>query len=214
MNGMFISFEGPEGCGKTTQIQRAAEWLRAECGREVLCAREPGGTAVGEEIRRLLQHDEAGSAMNARCELLLFNASRAQLVDEMIRPALERGVWVLCDRFYDSTLAYQGFARGMPMAALRAVIDFAVCGLHPDLTLLLDISPEVSAERQALRGTAADRFERLDAAFHRRVREGYLELARREPTRIKTVDAAVPIDGVWDRVREELTGFLRRKEGA
>jgi dTMP kinase len=214
MRGALITFEGPEGCGKTTQIRRIADWLRAEHGVELLCTREPGGTAVGEQIRNLLQHDTAGETLSEAAELLLFNASRAQLVAEVIRPALERGAWVLCDRFYDSTLAYQGYARGLPLKPLREMIEFAVQRQHPDLTLLLDIAPEISAARQQQRGARADRFERLEADFHRKVREGYLELARLEPQRIRCLDAAGPEEEVGLQIQQQLERFINARGAA
>ena len=188
--GVFITFEGPEGSGKSTHIRLLAEALRAR-GVETLLTREPGGTPLGEAIRDLLQHNASGEPPDARTEVLLFLASRAQHVRQCILPALESGRWVLCDRFEDSTFAYQGFGRGFALDTLRQVNAFATGGLRPDLTLLLDIVPETSRERlqeRHLRTAAApDRIEREDRAFHARMREGFLELARREPQRVARI---------------------------
>jgi len=192
MSARFVTFEGPEGCGKSTQIRRLAERLRAE-GIECVRTREPGGTSLGEAVRGLLQHDLAGEPPVPAAELLLFVAARAQLVETVVRPALKRGLWVLCDRFYDSTLAYQGYGRGMELAALRRVNAVAVGDCRPDRTFLLDLPVERGFERLATRyaGTEEkkDRFERETLAFHRRVRAGYLELAAAEPERFRVLDA-------------------------
>jgi dTMP kinase len=209
--GCFITFEGPEGSGKSTQIRRLAETLEAQ-GTKVVCTREPGGTATGEAIRNILQHDAAGEPLADRAELLLFVASRAQLMEQVILPALGRGEWVLCDRFIDSTLAYQGFARGMDLAALERINDFAIQGRKPDLTLLLDLEIERGfqrlEERYADGKDSADRFEREARDFHLRVREGYRQLAERESNRFRTINSDQPIDEVaskvWNTVREAL----------
>lgn len=186
MRGTLITFEGPEGSGKTTHIKRLAEWLKGQ-GIPVVCTREPGGTPLGEAVRGLLQHNGSGEPPVPRAEVLLFLASRAQHVERLIRPALQRGEWVLCDRFSDSTLAYQGFGRGFDLAQLRSVDAFATCGLAPDLTVLLDVTPEVSrtrlSARQARTAAAPDRIERESEAFHVRLRDGFLELAASEPER-------------------------------
>jgi dTMP kinase len=199
MSGLLISFEGTEGCGKTTQITRLAERLRAY-GRSVKLVREPGGTPIGEEIRHTLKHSQQNHAMTAEAELLLMNASRAQLVREVIRPALAAGEIVLCDRFYDSTIAYQGYGRGLDLKLIRGVIDFAVGETRPRLTLLLEISPEISAARLASRQSGQplerDRFEEADRAFFERVARGYGAIAAAEPGRIKVVDAAGSLDTV------------------
>src|SRR2546430_6978381 len=150
MSGLFITLEGTEGCGKSTQIARLAERLRG-LGRKVTLVREPGGTPIGEEIRHTLKHSAANHAMTAEAELLLMNASRAQLVREVIRPALANGEIVLCDRFYDSTTAYQGHGRQLDLRLVKSIIDFAVGETRPDLTLLLWVPHEVSEERRAAR---------------------------------------------------------------
>ena len=211
MTGKFITFEGPEGSGKSTQIRLLAEKLEAQ-GIEVSCAREPGGTATGEAIRNILQHDAVDEYLSERAELLLFTASRAQLMKQVILPALERGEWVLCDRFIDSTMAYQGFARGMDIDTLDRINDFAIHGRKPDLTLLLDLDIERGFERLEDRyaggAGSADRFEREARDFHHRVREGYHKLAQREPARFRIVNSDRPIntvsDEIWNLVKEAL----------
>lgn len=196
MKGRFISFEGGEGCGKTTHIALLAERLRAN-GVEVVLTREPGGTPLCEAIRGLLQLDTAGESPSPEAEALLFCASRAQLVRNVIRPALERGAWVLCDRFADSTLAYQGYGRGFPLDALRALLAFATGGLTPDVTFLLEASLETRNDRLDARygtGVGADRFEREEDDFHRRVREGFEDLADAEPDRIVRIVTERPVE--------------------
>ena len=168
MTNRFITFEGAEGCGKSTHIRLLGDRLRA-LGHEVVVTREPGGTPLCEAIRGLLQFDAAGESPVPSAETLLFCASRAQLVEKVVRPALARGAWVLSDRFYDSTYAYQGYGRGYDLAALRAIMSFAVGGLRPALTFLLDADPATERARLAQRfasGQAADRFEREAADFH------------------------------------------------
>lgn len=205
--GKFITFEGGEGCGKSTQVKRLKEALEKE-GREVLLTREPGGTWLSEEIRHLIK-DQDTDAPCDRTELLLFLAARAQLVRNVIRPALEKGVWVISDRFSDSTLAYQGYGRGLPLDAIRQANDFACEGLKPDLTLLLDVSPEVSHERMHRRecaaNTSADRIEKAGDDFHARLRGGFAALAKAEPERIVTIDANGSVDEVWKQIWNSMT---------
>ncbi len=214
MLGKFITLEGPEGSGKSTQAKMMIHHL-AERGIEAMYTREPGGTALGEAIRNILQHDAAGEAPCERAELLLFEASRNQLVEKVIRPALEKGTWVICDRFIDSTTAYQGFARGLPIEEVQAINRFTINDVSPDLTLLLDLEVEIGFERIAQRflelGESADRFEQEDCSFHERVRQGYLKLAEEEPNRFKIVDASQEPDAVseqiWNILKKEfLTG--------
>ena len=205
--GLFITFEGTEGCGKSTQIALLAERLRA-LGQRVRTLREPGGTLIGEEIRHTLKHSEHNHAMTAETELLLMNASRAQIVREVIRPALAAGEMVLCDRFYDSTMAYQGYGRELDLEKVKSVIDFAVGGTKPDLTLFLHVPPEVSAERlrsrQSTLGFVRDRIEEADRKFFERVAHGYGVVAAAEPQRVKFVNGAQPVEVVcatiWDIV--------------
>jgi dTMP kinase len=188
-SGFFITFEGSEGCGKSTQIRRLADKLRA-LGREVMTLREPGGTPIGEKIRHLLQYDDAATAMTPETELLLFAASRAQLVREVIRPALARGAFVLCDRFLDSTTVYQGVARALPPDDVTAINAFAVGCTFPDLTLLLDLDAAEGRRRASLRKGPVDRMEQENDGFYDAVRRGYLELALAHPYRFVVIDAA------------------------
>ncbi len=183
--GQFISFEGSEGCGKSTQIARLKARLEAS-GRQVLLTREPGGTSAGEAIRDLLQHSQEGEGMTAETELLLFAASRAQLVRGVIAPALERGTWVLADRFLDSTTVYQGIARGLDRAAVAAINGFAVGETLPHRTVLLDISVAETRRRIPL---PTDRIEREPDAFFEKVRSGYLQIAKSDPGRFVVLDA-------------------------
>ena len=207
MKGRFITFEGGEGCGKSTQIRLLAERLRAT-GREVLLTREPGGTALAERIRGLVR-EISDDPPNARAETLLFLASRAQLVGGSIIPALESGTWVLCDRFADSTFAYQGYGRGLDLAELKRLNSFAAFGLVPDRTILLDVSPETAAarmrNRQQATNTAADRMELAGDDFHARLKRGFLELAAAEPERFEVI----PADGGIDEIAERIWNSIR-----
>lgn len=212
MQGFFITFEGPEGCGKSTQIAMLAARLRASGQAEVVTTREPGGTPAGEAIRGILQHDTAGSDIGAAAETLLFEASRAQLVERVIRPALQRGAIVLCDRFADSTTAYQGYGRGFDIETLLQLHEFALGGTWPAITLLLDLEVEQGFQRIQARnaGTAGlDRMERESREFHQRVVAGFREMAGRWPERFRRVDAAGTVDSVhetiWTIVKEVLT---------
>lgn len=197
--GLFITFEGTEGSGKSTQISLLAERLRSR-GHVVMTLREPGGTPIGEEIRHTLKHSAANHAMTPEAELLLMNASRAQLVREVIRPALARGEIVLSDRFYDSTTAYQGFGRELDLRMVKAIIDVAVGDTRPNLTLMLSVSPEVSEQRRLARQSTLpfmrDRIEEADRAFFDRVADGYDAIARSEPARVKVIPAASSVETV------------------
>ena len=207
MKGVFITFEGTEGSGKSTHIQLLADRLRAE-GRTVRILREPGGTAIGEEIRHTLKHSLQNEGMTPEAELLLLNASRAQLVREAIRPALAAGEVVLCDRFYDSTIAYQGFGRQLDLETVRAVIDFAVGETRPDLTVLLMVPLATSEARRESRGADValprDRFEEADRDFFRRVEEGYRSIAAAEPKRVYAVDSTQSLEHVERLIRDRV----------
>ncbi len=215
MPGLFISFEGSEGCGKSTQFTLLAERLR-ETGAPVVTAREPGGTPIGEEIRRLLQFSREGHQLTAESELLLFAASRAQLVREVIAPARAEGKIVLCDRFLDSSAVYQGVARGLNVEAVRAINTFAVGATVPDVTLLFDLLPEVARARLLRRprpvGQPADRMESEPPEFYERVRAGYLALAEQEPDRFVILDASLAKEdvalSVWNIISPRLHGLL------
>jgi len=200
MSGRFITFEGTEGGGKSTQIHLLATRLRGQ-GRTVRALREPGGTSIGEEIRHTLQHSSQNQAMTAEAELLLMNASRAQLVREVIRPALEAGEIVLCDRFYDSTVAYQGYGRRIDLQLVRTVLDFAVGPTRPDLTILLHVPVEVSELRRKSRPSAGrDRMEELDRAFFERVEQGFQAIAAAEPKRVRLIEATQAIEAVHEQI--------------
>lgn len=199
IRGKFITFEGPEGGGKTTQARRLVERLQA-AGRQVVYTREPGGTPTGEAIREILQHDKSGEPICRETEVLLFAASRAQLVRHVIVPALERGDWVVCDRFADSTTAYQGYGRGFSVEQMIAINEFAIDGAQPDLTLLLDLPVSDGFARLAQRGGVKDRIEREALDFHERVRAGYLELARRWPARFRIVDPRGDLEAVAEEI--------------
>ncbi len=189
--GFFLSLEGPEGAGKTTLAARLAAWFE-EKGAEVLQTREPGGTELGGAIRALLLNQPMG----AKAEFLLYLADRAEHVERVIRPALLAGKVVIADRYADSSYAYQGYGRGLPLGWMRAATEGATGGLVPDLTILLDLDPEAGLRRSG----RTDRLEREDLAFHRRVREGYLALAEAEPERFRVIDASRPLERVWRSV--------------
>lgn len=214
MNGLLISFEGTEGCGKSTQISLLAERL-TRLGRIVKLLREPGGTLIGEEIRHTLKHSSANHAMTAEAELLLMNASRAQLVREIIRPALSAGEIVLCDRFYDSTTAYQGYGRGLDLKLVKSVIDFAVGETRPQLTLMFHVPPEVSRARLASRQSTLpfmrDRMEEADHDFFERVVKGYEAIVRAEPERVKIIDASGPVETVSAEIWKQVESLLVRR---
>ena len=204
--GQFITFEGIDGCGKTTQLRNLARSLR-ERGREVDETVEPGGTAIGQQIRKILL-DPANTAIRPRTELLLYFASRAQNVDEVIRPALDRGHIVLCDRFTDSTLVYQGCGRGLDRDVVLDLDRIACRGLRPDITILIDIDLETSLARAKRRnervGQSESRIDEESAAFHERVRRGYLALAAGEPDRFIVIEGRGGIGEVGSAIREAL----------
>jgi dTMP kinase len=209
--GLFITFEGTEGCGKSTQAELLAERLHA-LGHRVRSLREPGGTPIGEEIRHTLKHSKNNAAMTAEAELLLMNASRAQLVREVIRPALAVGEIVVCDRFYDSTSAYQGYGRQLDLEKVKTVIEFAVGETKPNLTLFLHVPAEISEQRLRSRQTnlpfVRDRIEESDREFFERVAHGFGAIAATEPQRVKFINGAQAVDVVcgqiWDIVQPAL----------
>lgn len=206
--GFLLSFEGSEGCGKSTQIRLLKERLE-NAGRKVEVLREPGGTEIGESIRHLLQHAKEGHSMTPETELLLFAASRAQIVREKIRPLVESGVFVILDRFLDSTTVYQGIARGLPLESVRAINSFAIGGTLPQLTILLDLDTQAAWQRIHATGRELDRMESQPPEFFEKVRHGYLQLADAEPQRIQVVDASAAPETVhelvWERVTAKLT---------
>ena len=209
---LFITFEGIEGCGKTTQLRLLAADLERR-GYEVIATREPGGCPIGDAVRRILL-DPENNAMVPRAELLLYAAGRAQHVEEVIRPALAAGRIVLCDRYIDATAAYQGFGRGLPGEMIDGLNTLAVSGLVPDLTFLLDLPVEEglgrAVERNAATALQEDRFERESLKFHQRVREGYLSIARRE-SRFRIIDAGGTTQQVAARIIPEAEGVLLRQ---
>ena len=205
---MFITLEGPEGSGKSSQLPDLAEFLSGQ-GWDVLTTREPGGTPIGDQIRQILMRLD-NQELHPCTEILLFLASRAQLVEQVIKPALREGKLVLCDRFGDSTLAYQGYGHGLNLDTLRTMLDFATDKLKPDLTLLLDVDVETGLQRKR----KEDEWNRLDAyalAFHQRVREGYHELCRQEPERWRVIDAMQPKEAVQLALRQAVMHFLQEK---
>ena len=202
MKGYFISFEGSEGCGKSTQIKALAKTLEAQ-GHAVCLTREPGGTALGETLRKLIQHDSAGEAMCPEAELLLFAASRAQLAREFIQPALDAGKIVLCDRYLDSTTVYQGVARALKSDAVAVINNFATGTIRPDCTILLDLDPAIGLKRILERGDGKlDRMEQEPLEFFQAVRTGYLNLAQSEHERISIFDAALPPEALMQAIEK------------
>lgn len=202
-HGVFISFEGSEGCGKSTQIKLLTDLLKS-CGQKVIVTREPGGTVVGERIRDLLQFTPEAKDMTDESELLLFAASRAQLVRQVIRPSLEQGIWVIADRFFDSTTVYQGIGRGLSADKVDQINRFAVGETMPDWTVLLDMDAEAGHQR-AIKARGADKKDRIEdqpMEFFQRVRDGYLTIAKTEPDRIQVVDASLSIDEVAQTIKQ------------
>ncbi|MCX6356418.1 MAG: dTMP kinase [Candidatus Aureabacteria bacterium] len=213
MKGRFITIEGPEGCGKSTQSEILVNYLKG-LGREVILTREPGGTRVGEEIRALVlsaKYEE----MEPLTELLLMAASRAQHVLEKIRPAVEAGTVVVCSRFTDATIAYQGYARGFDRALLKTMNDIATGGVKPDLTLVIDIDVTTGlrrafgVEKAEAKSGEGDRLEKEDIGFHERVRKGYLDLAQAEPGRVKVIDGSGTIEQVSAAIQRTVAAVLK-----
>ncbi len=206
MRGRFITFEGTEGVGKSTQMAGAAAHLQSR-GLEVVLTRQPGGTPLAEELRQLVLHRDS-ERVNVATELLMLFAARATCVENVIRPALARGAWVLCDRFTDATLAYQGGGRGVPRELILVLAEVAHPGLWPDLTLFLDAPVALTATRMAARATGRDRIEAEEPTFFLRVQQSYEALAAQEPARIKRIDASGTVDEVGGQVRACLDALL------
>jgi len=211
MKHKFITFEGSEACGKTTQIQLLTRWLK-EQGRDFVSLREPGGTALGEAVRHLLKHDPAGLGMVPEAEMLLFAASRAELVRKAILPALNQGQWVICDRFHDSTLVYQGLARGLGEAAVEQINQVAIQGVEPTLTLVLDLDPKEAQSRLQRRPNPIDQEDRMEKeppSFYEAVTAGYHKLAAQHPQRVKLIPAAGSREEVFQLVLKEVQHAFR-----
>ena len=198
MEIMFITLEGPDGSGKTSHVKPLAGWLEGQ-GYRVHTAREPGGTAISEQIRNVL-HDLKNTEMHPHTETLLYQAARAQIVEQVLRPKLAEGWIVLCDRYADSTLAYQGYGHCQNMDEVRALVQYATGGLLPDLTLLLDVDAETGLRRRQTAGAEWNRLDAYALEFHCRVRAGYLEMAQQDPRRWVVVDATQP----WEQVQQDL----------
>lgn len=202
--GLFITFEGADGCGKTTQMNLLAEYLEKQ-GFEVVITREPGGKGLGEKVREILLNYDG--AVSDRCESFLFLADRAQNIDIIVNPAVNSGKIVLCDRHIDSTVAYQGYGRGLDIERINTLNTLATNGKKPDLTYVFDIDTETSMKRV---GKEKDRMESAGVEFHNRVRQGYLELAKQEPERIKVIDATKTIDAIHLEVKNIFNSLIKR----
>lgn len=208
LTGLFITFEGPDGAGKTTQVKAFAEKLSA-LGHEVVLTREPGGTAISDEIRSLIL-DPAHTEMADFAEVLLYAASRAQHVQEKIKPSLKSGKIIVCDRFVEASVAYQGYGLGIDIERIKAINQFATGGLIPDRTYLLDLSVAEGRERLQAR-TGLDRIEQKGAAYHERVRQGFLEIAKEHPQRIRVIDAKRPVNEMAEEIFADFSNWLTEK---
>ena len=202
---MFITLEGPEGSGKTSHIPYLVEYLRAQ-GHTVFPTREPGGTIISEQIRDIL-HDLKNAEMHPRTETLLYQAARAQIVEQVIKPRLDVGEVVISDRYYDSTIAYQGYGHQQNLDQVRALVKYATGGLVPDLTILLDLDVEVGLQRKKQNGLEWNRMDAYEVEFYERVRAGYLEMLSQEPSRWIVVDSGQP----WDDVQSQLRKVIMEK---
>ncbi len=205
---MFISLEGPEGSGKTSQLPPLVQYLR-ERGYTVFPTREPGGTSIGEQIRAVI-HDLKNVEMHPRTETLLYQAARAQIVEEVFKPRLAAGEVVISDRYYDSTIAYQGYGHRQDLEQVRALVKYATGGLVPDLTFLLDVDVEAGLKRKTRNGSEWNRLDAYTLEFHQRVRKGYLEMASEEPARWAVLDAGRPWQDVQDELRRVILSRLAR----
>ena len=204
--GVFITLEGPDGCGKTCQIPDLVKYLHKN-GYEVVSTREPGGTPISEQIRDVIM-SMSNKGMHPRTEILLFQAARAQHVEQIIRPALADGKIVVCDRFTDSTLAYQGYGHQTDLSNLRLIVDFATAKLRPDLTIYLDLDAEEGLRRRQKGGGEWNRLDDYDLDFHRRVREGYLKLIEQDPSRWFLIDARQSINDIQRQIRKIVLDYL------
>ncbi len=213
MNGFFITFEGPEGAGKTTQISLLKIYLENK-GYEVVLTREPGGTPIAENLRQILKYHDGDEVISDEAELLLFAAGRSQHITNVIKPAVEKGQIVLCDRFVDSTTAYQGYARGQNLEKLKMINDYSIGDNMPILTLLLDLTTETSYKRTNKRVDTEggiDRFETAGFAFHEKVRSGFLEIADNAPERVKVIDADNNIENIHEKIKKEINILIGEK---
>lgn len=195
-NGLFITFEGGDGCGKTTQLNLTARYFE-EKGKNVILTREPGSVGLGQKLRELILHYDGD--IDSTAEAFLFLADRAQHIAKLVKPAVEAGKIVLCDRHTDSTVAYQGYGRGEDIEQIKALNNLATHGIKPDLTLVFDVSEEIAQQRV---GSEKDRMESAGNEFHKRVRNGYLEIAKQEPERVKVIDANLSIEEVFEQVKK------------
>lgn len=210
MNGVFITFEGPEGAGKTTQMKQICQWLEDQ-GVSYIQVREPGGTRIGNQIRELVLHPDF-SEMSMLTEVLLYASSRAQLVNEIIIPALTEGKVVLCDRYIDSSVAYQSYGAGVPLETVLTINKKATSGLMPHRTYLLDIPQEISESRLIERGVGKDRIEQRDRSFHKRVREGYFELSTRYPQRFLVIQANQDMNSITEQLKQDLLQVMKQNK--
>lgn len=201
-HGRFITLEGGEGAGKTTQISRLKARLE-QAGKKVITTREPGGSAGAEAIRKLLVEGET-HRWDAMTEALLLFAARRDHVEKVIKPAIEKGEWVISDRFYDSSIAYQGYGQGLPLATLDQLRKLSIGDLKPDMTFILDLPVEVGLKRAAVQ----QRYERMGMPFHEKLRAGFLEIAKAEPTRVKVIDANQPLEAVENAIYQHIGGFF------
>lgn len=207
MNGLFITLEGIEGSGKSTQLAYVVEYLQKK-NKDVVCTREPGGTMVGEKIRNILL-DKNLPSMNIETELMLMCAARVEHVKSVIEPALNQGKYVVCDRFFDATYAYQGFGRGINIDRIDELREFSIGNLQPDMTLLLDVTLDVSVSRVDARGER-DRFENEKLAFYEKIRSGYLEMAKKQPARVKIIDATKSISDVQSSIKQYIDNLIEK----
>jgi dTMP kinase len=210
MAGLFVTLEGIDFCGKTTQAKKLASYLRKK-GYKVLLVREPGGDRVAEKVRKVLLSQE-NSEMTPRTELLLYQAARSQLTEKVILPSLEEGRVVICDRYSDSTLAYQGYGRGLDKRMIRYLNSVSTSGLSPDLTILLDVPVKTAQERGTRKKGRRDRLEKEGIEFHLRIRSGFLKIARLNRRRMKVVDGTENVEETWQKVRKVVDSFLSRAD--